>query len=99
MTSDDLDARKTALEDRIDILGIWMIGFVWPVAVGLVMEFYAVYSLSFTVNWNTSIDRIGLLLVTAGVIGELVIEHKTHTAERRLRGINTAIEQIADEHI
>ena len=96
MTSDDLEARKADLEDWIDGLGAWMIGFVWPVAVGLVIEFYALLGLSLTANWNVFIDRIGLLLVTGGVIGELVIEHKTHTAERKLRGVNSQIEHKAD---
>jgi hypothetical protein len=96
MASDDLGTRKTELEDWIDRLGAWMIGFIWPVAVGLFIEFYAVLNPPWTLNWNAFIDRIGLLLVTAGVAGELVIEHKTHSAERKLRGINTQIEHEAD---
>jgi len=96
MKSNDLEARKTALEDRIDSLGSWMIGFIWPVAMGLFMEFYAILNLSCTHDWNLSIDRIGLLLVTAGVSGELVIEQKTHSAERGLRRVNTDIDRESD---
>jgi hypothetical protein len=92
MASDDLEAQKTALEDRLDSLGSWMIGFIWPVAVGLIMEFYAILGVGLTHDRNTLIDRIGLLLVTAGVSGELLIEHKTHSAERKLRGVNVEIE-------
>jgi len=96
MASDDLEARKTTLEDQIDSLGSWMLGFTWPVAVGLFIEFYAIFNLVWTRDWNSFIDRIGLLLVTGGVSGELLIEHKTHRAERRLRGINVEIERESD---
>jgi hypothetical protein len=106
MASNDLEARRTSLEDKIDSLGSWMISFTWPVAIGLFMEFYAVFDVSCTHDWNRLIDRIGLLLVTAGVSGELAIEHKTHGAEHRLREVNTEIEhksnlalKAADEHI
>ena len=92
MASDNLDARKTALEDWIDLLSSWMIGFTWPVAVGLFMEFYAIFNPAWTREWNVIADRIGLLLVTAGVSGELAIELKTHGAERRLREVNAEIE-------
>jgi hypothetical protein len=83
MLSSDLDVRKNDLEDRIDSWGSWMIGCIWPVAVGLVMEFYAVLKLCWSQRWNEPIDRIGLLLVTAGVAGELLVEYKTHGAERK----------------
>ncbi len=96
MTPEDLESRKASLEDWIDLLGSWMIGFVWPVAVGLLIEFYAVLGLSWTQSQNALIARIGLLLVTAGVIGELVIGHKTHGAERKLRALNVEIEHVAD---
>jgi hypothetical protein len=95
MVSDNLDARKTALEDSIDSLSSWMIGFTCPVAIGLVMEFYAIFNPAWTREWNVMIDRIGLLLVTAGVFGELAVEHKTHGAERSLREVNTLIERKA----
>jgi hypothetical protein len=97
MASEDLDARKTALEDGIDSLSAWMIGFTWPVAIGLIMEFYAIFNASLTRDWNVIIDRIGLMLVTAGVSGELAVEHKTHVAERKLRRINTEIEREAQQ--
>jgi hypothetical protein len=99
MVSDALEARKAALEDRIEALGSWMIGFIWPVAIGLFIEFYAVLQLDLTKDWNALIDRIGLLLVTAGVAGELVIEHKTHTSERRLRAVDTEIERELDAEL
>jgi len=60
------------------------------------MEFYAIFNFPGTLRWNALIDRIGLLLVTAGVAGELAIEHKTHRAERKLRGINIEIEREMD---
>lgn len=96
MTSEDLDERKRTLENSIDSLGSWMIGFTWPVAIGLLMEFYAILNSPWTVAWNVLIDRIGLLLVTAGVIGELLIEHKTHHKERKLREIDAEIERQAE---
>jgi hypothetical protein len=43
MASDDLDKCKAALEDWIDSLSSWMIGFTWPVVIGLVMEFASSY--------------------------------------------------------
>ena len=61
MAPDGLDVRKTELENRIDSLGSWMIAFTWPVAVGLMMEFYAIFNLEWTHDWNALIDRIGLL--------------------------------------
>ena len=85
-----------AVEDRIDSLGSWMIGFIWPVAVGLFIEFYAILNLAWTHDWNVIIDRIGLLLVTAGVSGELAIEQKKHSAERKLRRINADIDRESD---
>jgi|ERR1017187_1789546 hypothetical protein len=96
MKSDDLEAHKMAVEDRIDSLGSWMIGFIWPVAVGLFIEFYAILNLAWTHDWNVIIDRIGLLLVTAGVSGELAIEQKKHSAERKLRRINADIDRESD---
>jgi len=99
MASDDLEARKTSLEDRIDALGSWMIRFTWPVAVGLLMEFYAILEFATTQKWNASIDHMGLLLVTAGVAGELAVEQMSHTTERKLRRVNKEIDREADERI
>jgi hypothetical protein len=96
MASDDLAARKTGLENRLDSLDSWMIGFTWLVAVGLFIEFYAVLNLAITHDWNVLIDRVGLFLVTIGVSGELAIEHQSHRAERKLREANAEIELEAD---
>lgn len=96
MPLDDWNARETNLERRIDLLGSWMIGFTWAVVVGLVIEFYAVFDPAWTGDWNRVIDRIGLLLVTIGVAGELAVEHKTHQAERKLRDVTAEIKRDAD---
>ena len=106
MTPNGFTTRKTALENQIDSLDLWMIGFTWPVAIGLFIEFYAILNVGWTHNLNVLIDRIGLFLVTVGVSGELAVEHKAHGAERRLREVNADIEhessltlKAADERI
>ncbi len=76
-----------------------MIRCIWPVAVGLAMEFYAILNVVLTRQWNGFIDRMGLLLVTAGVAGELVVEYKAHGAERRLRRVNAEIEREAETQL
>lgn len=96
MEPDDLSQRKKALEDSIDGFGRWMIGFTSPVAIGLLMETYAIFQLRLTVAWNPTIDRVGLILVAAGVVGELVIEVMVHRMERKLRTVNAEIEREAD---
>lgn len=98
-SSDDRLAERKSLEDSIDAWGSWLIGFIWPVVVGLVMEFYTIMGFEWSRDWNQLVDRIGLLLVTAGVSGELLAESKTHGAERRLRRINEDLERLADERI
>ena len=67
-----------------------------PVAVGLFIEFYAILNLAWIYDFYFIIDRIGLLLVTAGVSGELAIEQKKHSAERKLRRINADIDRESD---
>jgi hypothetical protein len=94
-SSDDLEARKTTLEDRVDSLGSQMIVFTWLVVVGLFIEFYAVLGLDATHDWNTLIDRIGLSLVTIGVAGELNVEYRARKEERRLRSVNADIDREA----
>jgi hypothetical protein len=96
MAADDLDSRKQKLEDEIDRWDAREIGFTWPVAIGLLMELYAVFQLRLTQSLNTPIDRLGLMLVTVGVAGELAVARRAHAGERRLRTLNAEIERDAN---
>jgi hypothetical protein len=99
METEDRDGQKKTLEDKIDGLGKWMIGFTTPVAVGLLMETYAIFEPQVTASANTLIDRIGLMLVAAGVVGELLVEVMMHRMEHKLRTVNANIERQANETI
>ena len=90
---------KKALEDRLDSLESWEIAFTYPVAIGLILEFYAAFALNITAKWNACIDRSGLLLVTIGVVAELIIERKIHRANRQLRDADAEIDRRAQAEL
>jgi hypothetical protein len=93
MTSEDLERRRTRLENSIDNLGWWMIGFTGLVVIGLFIELKLPF-LEFirTYNWRVFVDSLGALLVAAGVAGEFYIEFRAHRRESRLRQVNIEIE-------
>src|ERR1700679_1593393 len=63
-----------------DSLSAWMIGFTWPVAVGLVMEFYAVLNPAWTPEWNSmSLIQFEIPLV----IGDLSNDRQAGAPRRR----------------
>jgi len=99
MAADDLDQMRENLENEIDRWDARGIGFTWPVAFGLLLELYAAFNLQLTHDWNTLIDRIGLVLVTAGVAGELAAGSKAHSAERKLRAVNAEVEREAEANL
>ncbi|MDE3196813.1 MAG: hypothetical protein KGN84_10745 [Acidobacteriota bacterium] len=95
----DLSRRKKSLEDAIDRLGAWMIGFTLVVVVGLSIELYAVIISFLRKPYFSLVDAVGLLFVTVGVGGELAVEFFTHGKEKALRRTNEEIEADADKKI
>ncbi len=93
MASDDLARRKEALENSIDSLGGWLIGFTAVVVIGLFIELYHLIAhLSITHDWWELVDSVGTGVVAAGVSGELLIEFLARRKERKLRNVNADID-------
>ncbi len=83
--------RRDELEESIDSLAGWMIGFTTVVVIGLVMELVALGSLGIRHRQQTVLDLAGEALVTLGVGGELSVEFQAHRKERKLREVNARI--------
>jgi hypothetical protein len=87
----ELELRRDELEESIDSLSAWMIGFTTVVVIGLVMELIALGSLGIRQRQQTVLDLAGEALVTLGVCGELSVEFRAHRKEGKLRAVNAEI--------
>jgi len=76
--ANDAELRKKSLEDQIDKWAAREISVTWPVAVGLIIEFYAVLSFAVTRNWN----QYQKLVAFGGRIGPVRVPAEDFTNAR-----------------
>jgi hypothetical protein len=101
VSSQFADVVRTALEGRVEALGNLLVFWTFIVAVGLFLEAWsellgglakrASYRRRSIAWWVPWYSKAGLILVIAGVAGELYIEGRIPTAEGQLREHNNAV--------
>jgi len=93
-----LDSYRISLEARIDFLNAWMVFWTAVVIFGLNLELWSEFAGPFfetqsrhckwVKSWIRWYARIGILLVVAGVGGELYSEGKASDPQTKLRDLN-----------